>query len=681
MSPLDWIVVLLPLAIVVGVGIYANRYVRSVADFLSANRSAGRYLLCIAGSELGTGAVVFVSSFEVFSHGGFAYGWWGAIGIPLGIILSVTGFVSYRYRQTRAMTLAQFFEIRYNKSFRLFTGLLGFFAGMLNFGIIPGIGARAMVYFLGLPETVRILSLTVPTYVPLMALFLSLTLFVALSGGVVTVMMINTIEGIMSQLFYLIIILTLLSMFSWSQMHHVLLDRPPKQSMVNPFDTSGVRDFNLWNVLMGMVTGIIATGISWQNSGAYKTAALTPHEGRMSSILGGWLGMGKGAVVTLLALAAVTYLHHPDFAAGAAHVHALVHQISNVQAQEQMEAPIALACLLPVGVKGLFCAVLLMGIFGGDATHLHSWGSIFIQDVLVPLRKTPFGPRAHLFVLRCSIIGVACFAFLFGTFFHLTDYISMWFGLTQAIFTGGAGSAILGGLYWKKGTAAGAWGGFITGSTLSIAGIIIQQVYRAYGGTFYLNGTQIGFIASLCAVSAYAILSLLTFKEDFNLDRMLHRGVYAAMTPLVGDVKIQHHRVSRLAKHLGLDDNFTRTDKWLTAAMAGWGLFWFSVFVVGSIWNLVRPWPNEAWASYYHVVGIGVPVFFAFITGIWFAWGGLRDMKRLFGRLSSEHLNALDDGTVVNNQNLDELVVEEKIQEDHEKPGARRVHEDKTKVS
>src|ERR1022692_4189602 len=154
---------------------------------MSANRSAGRYLLSIAGGELQTGAVVFVAQFEIFTHSGFAYSWWGIIGAPVYLIVRVSGFVSYRYRETRAMTLAQFFEIRYNKSFRLFTGLLGFFAGILNFGIIPSIGARVMVGFLGLPESVRILSLTMPTYVPLMALFLGVTVFVALSGGVITV--------------------------------------------------------------------------------------------------------------------------------------------------------------------------------------------------------------------------------------------------------------------------------------------------------------------------------------------------------------------------------------------------------------------------------------------------------------------------------------------------------------
>jgi SSS family solute:Na+ symporter len=254
---------------------------------------------------------------------------------------------------------------------------------------------------------VRLVGCTIPTYVPLMALSLSITLCVALSGGVITVMLINTLEGIMSQVFYLIIIATVLFMFSWPEMHAVLINRPPGQSLVDPFDTAGVKDFNLWNVLMGLCTGVIATSISWQNAGAYKSAALTAHEGRMAGLLSSWQGMGKVAVIALLALASLTYLHHPAFAAGAAHVHGAIQQIASRQAREQMEAPIALAYLLPIGVKGIFCAILLMGIFGGDATHLHSWGSIFIQDFLVPLRKKPFGPRAFADSPRIDCGGCA----------------------------------------------------------------------------------------------------------------------------------------------------------------------------------------------------------------------------------------------------------------------------------
>ncbi|HEY9250653.1 MAG TPA: hypothetical protein VIO38_16045 [Rariglobus sp.] len=83
------------------------------------------------------GAVVFVAMWEVFAHAGFVPSWWGWITGPVGVIVAIFGFVIYRFRETKAMTLAQFFEMRYSRNFRSFTGVLGFLAGVINFGIIP----------------------------------------------------------------------------------------------------------------------------------------------------------------------------------------------------------------------------------------------------------------------------------------------------------------------------------------------------------------------------------------------------------------------------------------------------------------------------------------------------------------------------------------------------------------
>ncbi|SDU18015.1 solute:Na+ symporter, SSS family [Verrucomicrobium sp. GAS474] len=650
MTSLDWIVALTPVILVFLVGLYCRKYVRSVADFMSGGRVADRYLLSIAGGELQAGAVVFVAVFEVFSHSGYALGWWGWLSGPVGLIVSISGFVIYRYRETRALTLAQFFELRYSKGFRLFTGGLAFFAGILNFGIIPAVGARCLAYFWGMPEHVTLLGVTAPTYVFLMALFLSISLFVALSGGLVTIIIINCLEGIVAQLFYIVIILALLALFNWNEIVSVLSARPVGQSFLNPFDTHAVKDFNIGYVLMGLVVTIYGT-MAWQNAAGYQSAALTPHEARMGNVLSRWREMGKGAVITLMAVCAMTFLNHPHFAAGAASVNEAVGQISDPKVQDQMRMPIAVGQLLPMGIKGVLCAIFLMGVFGGDATHLHSWGSIFVQDVLVPLRKKPFGPRQHLFVLRCSIIGVALFAFLFGALYRQVDYIVMWWSVTTAIYVGGVGAAIIGGLYWKKGTAAGAWAALFAGSTLSVGGIIARQM----NPHFPLNGVQISFSVTFISILLYVVVSLLTNKGDFNMDRLLHRGAYAiAEDPkTTGDAPSQakRHWLSRL---IGIDENFSKGDKWTAGLLFAWSLCFTLLFIVGTTWNYLSPWPKTVWPSFWHVVGFGFPVFFAIVTGIWFTWGGVRGIGRFFTHLGGERVNHLDDGTVRDHRNLDE---------------------------
>ena len=668
MQVIDWVLALVPLLVVLGVAVYTQRHMKGVTDFLSGGRLAERYLLAVARGELGAGLVGFVAGLEVMPRAGFTLLWWGWITAPITLIVAISGFVIYRYRETRAQTLGQFFEIRYSKQFRLFTGMLGFVAGLLNFGIIPAVGARFFVYFLGLPPAVTVYSHVIPTYIPLLGLFLSITAALALAGGLITVIMTNCIEGIISQILYLVVIVCLITMFRWPQIATVLEHRPPGQSLLNPFDSMGLKDFNLAYVLMTLFLTVYGT-MAWQNQSSYNAASLTAHESRMGGILGGWRGMGKNAMGTLLAICAMTYLTHPDFAVQSAQAHQQITQIADLHIRQQVQLTVAMSHLLPAGVKGVVCTILLMGIFGGDSTHMHSWGSLLIQDVLVPLRKKAFNPRQHVRLLRLSITGVAVFAFLFGSLFRQTEYILMWWAVTMAVYVGGAGSVIIGGLYWKKGTTAGAWAALLAGSGLSLGGIVAREVY---GDRFPLNGIQVSFYATLIAIAVYVAVSLITCKGDFNMELMLHRGQYAAIKPLVGEaVKPVRGRNVWLGKLIGFDQEFTLGDKWLAGSLFGWSVLWFLVFAIGSIWNFLAPWPVSVWSTFWHVVAIGLPIFFCLVTAVWFTWGGLRDMRAFFGRLRQEKVNPLDDGTVVDHQNLDEHVLVEEVEGAGEEVGEK----------
>lgn len=669
MHLLDWLVIALPLLIVLMIGLLTQRHMRSVAHFVSGGRVGGRYLLAVAKGEMQAGAVVFVAMWEVFAHAGFVPTWWGWITGPVGLVVAIFGFVIYRFRETRAMTLAQFFEMRYSRNFRFFTGILGFVAGVINFGIIPAVGARFMVYFLQLPPEIVMGSWILPTYIPLMGGFLAISLALTLAGGLITLMVTDCIEGIISQIFYIAIIVGVLCVVNWSEMAAVLGSRPAGYSMVDPFDAWKVQDFNLWYVLMGVFVSVYGT-MAWQNSSAYNAAGATPHEARMGGLLGRWRESGKSAVVVLLAAAAITYLGHPDFAQASAGAKEAIAEIAQPQIQKQMTIPVALSHLLPIGIKGALCAVLLLGIFGGDSTHLHSWGGILAQDIILPRLKKAPTPQAHIKLLRLCITGVAVFAFFFGVFFRQTEYIVMWWTVTTAVYVGGAGAAIIGGLYWKKGTTAGAWSAVISGSILSGGGIL---AYKLCGDTFLadwlrgslglvgqgdlipaftLNGMQISFFATLIAIALYVGVSLLTCRQDYPLNKMLHRDEL----PVGPDGKpLVSKRPWTFARIVGIDQRFSRGDKWITGTLFVWAVGWFTVMLLGSAWNLlgqsglvpwIRPWSNQAWLGFWHLTAIGLPILITVITGLWFTWGGIHDIRALFRSLKTYQIDDSDNGTV-----------------------------------
>jgi solute:Na+ symporter, SSS family len=670
MHLVDWLVIIAPLLIILTIGIITQRQMKSVAHFVSGGRFGGRYLLAVAKGEMQAGAVVFVASWEVFAQAGFVPAWWSWSVAPIGMIVGIFGFVVYRFRETRAMTLAQFFEMRYSRNFRSFMGVLAFLAGIINFGIIPAVGARFMVYFLQLPPEIVIGAWTLPTYIPLMALFLAISLTLAIAGGLITLMVTDCVEGIFSQLMYLVIIAGVLAVVNWSEMSTMLTARPEGKSMINPYDAWQVQDFNLWYVLMGVFISIYGT-MAWQNNSAYNTAGINAHEARMAGLLGRWREMGKSSVVLLLALGALTYLSHPDFAAASVSAKDSIASIGEAQIAKQMTIPVALTHLLPIGVKGALCAVLMLGIFGGDSTHLHSWGGILAQDIILPRLKKAPSAKNHIRLLRCCIAGVAVFAFLFGAFFVQTEYIIMWWQVTTAVYVGGAGAAIIGGLYWKKATTAGAWAGVLTGSTLSGGGIIAYK----FGGkafladwingagswfgagqlvpSFTLNGMQISIFSTLLAIAVYVTVSKLTNRGDYPINAMLHRDEPAAATAGAATPKAPSRW--SLARIIGVDANFSRTDRWIAGGLFGWSVAWFLVLVIGSVWQAIgasgfvpwiKPWDNATWLSFWHVTSFALPIFLTVVTGVWFTWGGLRDIRRLFRSLRDAKVDDDDNGTV-----------------------------------
>lgn len=641
----DWLIMILPLLICGSIAVYSQRYVRSVADFMAGGRNAGRFLLCTARSEQGAGAVVFVATFQGFYVSGFSLRWWGQLSVPIFLFLSIVGFVIYRYRQTRVLTLGQFFEIRYTRKFRLFTGMLGFFAGIVNFGIGPVLGAKFMVFFLELPPTVRLFAYDVPTYLLLMALFLTICVVMTTTGGQISVMLTDCAEGMFAQFFYTFIAITLLiGFFHWSDTRAMLLDTPPTKSLVNPFDSFGLQDFNLWLVLMGIFSNIYRN-LAWQNSQAFNASAASPHEARMGGILGRWREFAQGVMVTLLAVCAMTYLKSPH---GAVAVDAALSAVTDDATRSQMRMPVALSQFLPVGVKGALISICLMGIIAGDGMHLHSWGSIFIQDVIMPLRRKPLTTRQHLILLRLAIAGVALWAFVFGALFPQMRYVQFWWGATEALFIGGAGIAVIGGLYWSRGTSVGAWAALIVGSSLSFSGIAADFYCRTQlGHDFVLNGAQISFFSALAAIATYGGVSWLTCRAPHNMDRLLNRGPYAVEPEAAGETPDKpKRRVNWIKRVIGIDEHFNRYDRWITFGIFGWSMFWFGLFVVGSIAYLLHPVPNAAWADYWLVTNIYLPALIGAGTTIWFTIGCWHDMRDFFRRLREERVDEQDDGTV-----------------------------------
>jgi SSS family solute:Na+ symporter len=472
---IDWVIIVGFFGAAIGSVIWTQQYIKSAADFLAGSRCAGRYLLTVSGTGM-FGAIGVVAAWECTYQVGFGAGWWSGLAAPVALLVTMTGWVIYRFRQTRALTLAQFFEVRYSRGFRVYAGVLGCVSGIINYGVFPSIAARFFIYLCGIPEfPVTILGVTFSITYPAVMLFLTIiSLWITLGGGQVSIMVCDFVMGVLFMGVGVFLSIWCLKTFGWDQIGQAFqnITNPDTNSMVNPFKTSGVKDFNVWFYLIG-IFGYLYSIMAWQGTSAFSVAPKSPHEARMAGILGQWRAGTVALIVYFLAICAFTVMHHVDFAQIAERSREHIAEITNPAVQKQMTVPIVLGQLMPAGLLGMLCAVLVVGAVTTDDSYLHSWGSIFVQDIILPLRKKPFTPQEHIRTLRWSITGVAVFAYFFSLFFRQTDYILMFFALTGAIFLGGAGSVIIGGLYWKRGTAAGAWAAMTVGSVLAFSSALI----------------------------------------------------------------------------------------------------------------------------------------------------------------------------------------------------------------
>ena len=318
---IDWILFALPIVVVVVSAVKAQKYVHGVADFLSAGRIAHRYVLCVAGAEAGMGLITLVGNLEAYYNSGFAYGFWSSVLAPIGMVLGLVGFANYRFRETRAMTLGQFFEMRYNRPFRITASFIQAFYGVLNYGIFPAVGARFLMYFLRLPVSFRFLGIECSTFAVLMFLALALACAIACAGGQITIMVTDCVQGILSYPIYLAIVAFFLSRFSWwDDLLPAISARPDGVSFLNPFDTGDLRDFNLFYVFSGILSMFLMR-LSWGSRG-YDSAAKDAHEAKIGAVLGTWRAGFSSMMFVLIAVIAYAYNNHPRFAAQSARTRA-----------------------------------------------------------------------------------------------------------------------------------------------------------------------------------------------------------------------------------------------------------------------------------------------------------------------------------------------------------------------
>ena len=776
------LIVAVPFLLVFALAIWCRRYVRSVADFLVAGRCAGRYVMQ-SGSIMGPLSVMtLVAQAEMQTQVGYGVKFWEEILVPLGVVMGLFGWISFRFRETRAMSAGQFLEMRYSRSLRRFAAVLRGIAEMLSVCIGPAVAARFFIYLLGLPHRFAVLGRTVETFPVLLAALIAVALAIIFAGGRISLLVTDAVQALLSLPLVILLCGFVLWRFSWTdQIAPIMADHAAGESFLDPFDVSSVRDFNLF-ILFVVVFQRFFGGFWIGNN--YGTVARSPHEGKMSGIISNFSAAVLWMLPVFCVLMVIGTMNHADFAPearetrlelasritdeicadgalsgavrdrlaelpGTPHRPGADPPLSRLQnldtpylaaAQEtfrgelgrtegdaaygkfralwsQLTLPLVLRRILPRWLLSLVVLLGLLMVVSTDDTRIFDLASNWTQDFALTFFKTPPSPRAHLRLFKCVACLVGLCFWTGSCFLSQLDYISMFVSISAAIWTAGAGAVVTFGLYWRRGTTAGAWTALLTGGGVSALGMAIQRgwastvhpflaahgwdaaVRRALEAAsapfvpwidwrvpdalwpvkFPVNSGEIYFIAAASAVLLYVLVSLATCRKPFDMDKMLHRGKWAAddycsqtrnchNCPQIANDNlrvsapprgknnpanpvnpVKNNFGRRLLRHLvNITPDYTRGDRTVTWIVFGYTIvFKFLVAFVGAaVLGWTMGWGAREWGDYFFVVSIVVPAVVGLVTTVWFGIGTVRDLRRLFRDLETRVRDDSDNGMV-----------------------------------
>jgi len=183
---LDWVIVGVYLLASIVIGVWANRYVGNLSDYLVAGRTL-RIRLALAtmtGTELGLVTVMY--SAELGYKQQYASLYLAVYEAAFLLAIGLTGFVVYRLRQTAVLTIPEYYQQRYSRGVRILGGTMMVLSGVLNMGLFLKAGAQFLTAISGLHD---------PLYLKLiMTGLLLLVLFYTMLGGMVSVVITDLVQ-------------------------------------------------------------------------------------------------------------------------------------------------------------------------------------------------------------------------------------------------------------------------------------------------------------------------------------------------------------------------------------------------------------------------------------------------------------------------------------------------------
>ena len=459
----DWVIVVVYLSGSVAIGLFANRYIRNMTDYIVAGRSLRSFIsiATMLGSEVGLVTVMYTAQ-KGFTGGFSAF----HIGLCAGIvplIVGLTGFIVVPLREAKVKTIPEYYGLRFGKGVRVLGGFILTVAGILNMGVFLKAGAIFVTALTGLhdPMVVNIV----------MTVLIVLVLIYTILGGMVSVVITDYIQFIVLSVALMLTAFFAAYELGWT---HIIdtVEKVHGESGFNPFAEG---EYGLSYVLWSFfVFGLVSSAV-WPTAVIRACAAENVQVVRRLYTFSSIGFMTRFILPQFLGICALVYFWQHDvgrelfFAAEGGGV--VADPDITLKAM-----PSFLAQILPAGAIGIVCAGMLAAFMSTHDSYLLCWASVFVEDVVNPIMGGGLSTQARLTMARVFILLSAVFLLVWSLWYPLGQDMLDYLAVTGAVYASGAFALLLFGLYWKRASSVGAYLGLIAG-TFAVLGLKpVQQL-------------------------------------------------------------------------------------------------------------------------------------------------------------------------------------------------------------
>ena len=452
LSFIDWIIILVYFAFVLGIGWYLRRFTKNEEDFFLAGRKNSSWVAGLAFLSANLGALELLGmTGNTFKYGMFVahFYWIGAI--PAMLFLGV--YMMPFYYSSKIKSVPGYLKLRFDEKTRVLNGIAFAIMTLLVSGINLYAMALVLHTFLGWNWDISmwISAITVALYVGM--------------SGLMSAIFTEIIQFFMIWFgLFLVSILGFIEIGSW----HEIVTRINEFSQVS-FTTLWSTSGNPTENGMFINWAGIVLGLGFVLSFGYWTtdflviqrafSAKNLRSARFTPIVASFFKMALPFIVILAGLIAIVLSNDPHSG------FKLIHDGGHINYDSAL--PLLIARYYPTGLVGLGVTALLAGFMAGQAGNISAFNTVWTYDIYKSVLNKNASDAHLLWMGRVStIVGVAISlvtAYWAKSFPSIMDYMQAIFSWVNApLFA----TMLLGMFIWWI-TPNGAFWGLVAGMASS----------------------------------------------------------------------------------------------------------------------------------------------------------------------------------------------------------------------